>query len=94
MLTALVLCFGVTRYQRCVHGLLVVVIVRQPSMNLGRRQVWIVCHDLRCTVAMRDMIRGDVDHPVPSAVYAGSSLSIEGDVGVSRVFMPLLFPAR
>ena len=91
LLPTLVLRFGVTRDEGGIHRLLVIVIVRQRSMNLGRRQVWIVHHDLRGTLAMRNMIRDNVDYPVPGSVYAGSPLRVEGDVGISHVLILLLF---
>jgi hypothetical protein len=90
MLPALAFCLCVNRYQSNVQRLLVVVIVRQPSMHLSRRQVWIVGHDLRGTVTMRDMIRDDVDHSVSGSIYAGPSLSIKGDVGIDRVCVCML----
>ena len=55
-------------------------------MNLGGRQVRIVHHDLRCAVAMCDVIRNNIDNPVSGSVYAGTTPSIESDVGINDVF--------
>lgn len=85
MLVALALCCAITRAQSRIHGFLVVVIIGESGMNLGGGQIRIVHHDLRCAVAMSNMIRSNIDDPVPGSVYAGATPSIEGDMGIDYV---------
>ena len=85
-MATLALCSVITRAQSRIHGFLVVVIIGESGMNLGGRQVRIVHHDLRCAVAMCDVIRNNIDDPVSGSVYAGTTPSIESDVGINDVF--------
>ena len=82
----LALCSVITRAQSRIHGFLVVVIIGESGMNLGGRQVRIVHDDLRCAVAMCDVIRNNIDDPVSGSVYAGTTSSIESDVRINDVF--------
>ncbi len=63
-------------------------------MDWDEGEVWIVSHDLRCTITMHDMIHDDVDHPVSGSVDTGSPLSIQGDMGIPHVYMSLPFYAE
>ena len=63
-------------------------------MDWDEGEVWIVSHDLRCTITMHDMIHDDVDHPVSGSVDTGSPLSIQSDMGIPHVYMSLPFYAE
>jgi hypothetical protein len=70
---ALLLSLRVVCDEGGVHRVLMVVMVRERGMDLGRRQVGILLDDLRCTVAMSHVISDDVDHPMAGAVDAWDS---------------------
>ena len=85
-MATLVLCFVIACTQSRVHDFLVIVVIGESGVNLGGGQVRIVHHDLRCAVAMGDVIRNNIDHPVSGSVYAGPTPSIEGDMGIDYIF--------
>ena len=57
-----------------------IVIVRQSSVHLGWRQIRILLNDLRCTIAMGYVIRGNVNDPMAGAVNTRDTVRIERDV--------------
>ena len=84
MMVARVLCLRIARHQGCIQLGLMIVIVRQCSVDLGWCQVWILLDDLRCTIAMGHVIRDDVNDPVARPVNARYPTEIDSDVWVSH----------
>src|SRR5262245_17885198 len=81
---ARVLRLRIARHQGCIQLGLMIVIVRQRSVDLGRCQVRILLDDLGCTIAMGYVIRDNVNYPVASPVNARDSVGIKGDVWVGH----------
>ena len=70
MVTALLLYLRIARHESGVHLLLVIVIIRQRGVDLGRCQIRILLDNLRRTVTVGHMIRDNVDHPMACPVDA------------------------
>jgi hypothetical protein len=94
VVVALVLSLRIASDEDGVHRLLTIVIVRERSMELGRRQVGILLDGLLHTIAMRHMIGDDVDHPMVGAVDAWDSAAVRSDMRISHVVMHLSLPQR
>jgi hypothetical protein len=94
VVVALILGLRVACDESGVHGVLMIVIVRERSMDLGWCQIGILFDDLRRTIAMGHVIRDDVDYPMTGAVDARDSAVVQSDVGIWYVLTHLYPPAR
>jgi hypothetical protein len=92
VVVALALSLRVAGDEGDVHRVLMIVIVRERSMDLGRRQVGILLDDLRRTVAMRHVIGDDVNRPMTGAVDAWDSTAVQSDVGIGHALTHLCPP--
>lgn len=82
MVVALSLGPRIVRDESRIHRVLMIVVVRECGMDLGRRQVGVLLDDVCRTVAMRYVIGDDVQHPMAGVVDARDSSAVESTVKV------------
>jgi hypothetical protein len=87
VLLALVFCLAITRDQSRVHRVLMIVVVRQGSVDLRRLQVRVLLDDLCGTVAMDHVISHDVDYPMACPIKAQYTTCIDRKVWICHGIM-------
>jgi hypothetical protein len=87
VLLALAFCLAITCDQRRVHRVLMIIVVRQGSVDLRRLQVRVLLDNLCGTVAMDHVISHDVDYSMACSINAPYTARIDRNVWICHGLM-------